>query len=203
MSVRLPGPTFLFLCLATAAWSDGFDELSASGLIESYTDTSDYRFGGAARQPALLPDIPSDTAGTALRLSLPRPFRNAGETRREARVGDVTLFFDEGWDAGRDAFHLGTAMTLGAATAGLSMTYLDTDATLSRSELYLDYALSKRLSVGLSGILGADATGSDAPVPQFGVNAEYRAGGSAYLQGGVSDAPEAEPIFGLSVGLRF
>jgi hypothetical protein len=123
-------------------------------------------------------------------------------SRSETVLGPATVFVSEGRDDGRDALELGTFLRRGQARAGLSVTYLETDAQVKRSELFVDYALSERFSVGLSGILDAEL-GDTEPVRQLGLNAEYSTSGGAFLQGGVAGAPDFDPVIGLSIGLRF
>lgn len=116
-------------------------------------------------------------------------------------MGYATLFMGEGLDYGRDAVELGTYFSRGAARAGVSLTLLEQEEELARSEVFVDYSLTDRFSVGISGIFN-DIDTSDS-VPQIGLSAEYATEGGAYLQGGVADAPELDPVFGLSVGFRF
>ena len=116
-------------------------------------------------------------------------------------MGPATLFMGEGRDEGRDALELGTYFSRGAARAGVSVTFLEQEEEVTRSEVFIDYALTEQFSVGISGILNdIDAAGT---VPQIGLSAEFATEGGAYFQGGVADAPELEPVFGLSVGFRF
>lgn len=162
---------------------------------------STYHLGGSverkARIPDALPIAPQPRAALAL------PLTPANSTRRETDFLGVIIFADEGWDDGRDAFRLGTAYTQGLATAGVSVTYLDEGAQISRSELYVDYALGQNFTVGLAGILDNDYQSEDEPIPQVGVSAAYSTQGGAFLEGGISSTETSIPVFGLSIGLRF
>ena len=163
--------------------------------------TSEFELGGSIERTArALAPLP---AATQTRSSLTLPLSPANSTRRETTLGGVVIFTDEGWDDGRDAFRLGTAITQGAATAGVSVTYLDESAEVSRSELYVDYALSRNFSIGLAGILDNDFTDQDDAIPQLGLNAAYETDGGAFFEGEISNSDAAEPLFGLSIGLRF
>ncbi len=164
---------------------------------------SEFQLGGAATLAATVAPPPMEIEEDTLpRLSF--PLRSALEefTRRESSLGAATVFVSEGLDAGRDALELGTFLTRGQARAGLSVTYLESESELARSELFFDYSLTEQLSVGLSGILDSEL-GETEPVRQFGFNAEYATSGGTYVQGGVAGAADYDPIIGLSVGLRF
>ena len=167
----------------------------------SEAQTSDFELGGSiertSRALAPLPTVPQARAALTL------PLNPANATRRETNIGGIMIFADEGWDDGRDAFRLGTAFTQGSATAGVSVTYLEEGAELSRSELYVDYALSQNFSIGLAGILDNDFAEQDSPIPQLGLNAAYETDGGAFFEGEISNSDSAEPLFGLSIGLRF
>jgi hypothetical protein len=169
--------------------------------LRSEAPVSEFELGGSiertARALAPMPTSPQSRAALTL------PLNPANSTRRETSLGGVVIYADEGWDDGRDAFRLGTAFTQGAATAGVSVTYLDEGAEVSRSELYVDYAFSQNFSVGLAGILDNDFTDQDSPIPQLGLNAAYETDGGAFFEGEISNADSAEPLFGLSIGLRF
>ena len=122
--------------------------------------------------------------------------------RREASLGAATVYVAEGFDAGRDAFELGTFVSNGQARAGLSVTYVQANAQVARSELFIDYALSERFTVGLSGIIDAQLDDTQR-VRQLGLNAEYATSSGTYVQGGIAGSEDYIPVIGLSVGLRF
>ncbi len=171
----------------------------------STDSTGEFRLGGAATRPAIIATAPvEDTAerDNPQRLSLPLGAIPDAMSRSESELGPATIFVSEGVDDGRDALELGTFLRRGQARAGLSVTYLETEAQVARSEVFLDYALSEQFSVGLSGILDSEL-GDTEPVRQLGLNAEYSTSGGAFLQGGVAGAADFDPVIGLSVGLRF
>ena len=120
----------------------------------------------------------------------------------ETTLGGATLFMGEGLDSGRDAVQMGTFIRRGQARAGVSVTYLENEAEVSRSELFFDYSLTEQFSIGLSGILNAEIS-EDETVPQLGLSAEFATESGAFLQGGVSDASDYQPVIGVSIGLRF
>lgn len=166
---------------------------------------TEFKLGGAASRAAVAPDIViQDTAPPQPRLTLPRSPGDQARDLSEARFGPATLFVGDGIDDGRDAVQMGTFLSRGGARAGVSVTYLSREKELSRSELFVDYALTDQFSVGLSGILNTEIDQDD-PVPQMGVSAEFSSeGGDAYLQGGfAAGSDEYDPVVGLSVGLRF
>ncbi len=169
----------------------------------SIEKSSDYQLGGAATRAATVssPVVESENEGLS-RLSF--PLRNSLDesSRTEHTLGLATVFVSEGLDAGRDALEMGTFLTRGQARAGVSVTYLETELEVARSELFVDYSLTEQFSVGVSGILDAEL-GETEPVRQLGLNAEYSTLGGAFVQGGVAGAADYEPVIGLSVGLRF
>lgn len=199
LSLRAPVYAIVVALIASPLWADPATLVQAS---TKYSEPSGlYELGGSverkARTPETLP-VPKQP-----RAALSLPLTPANSTRRETNFAGVVIFADRGWDDGRDAFRLGTAYTQGSATAGVSVTYLNAGAEISRSELYVDYALSQNITVGLAGILDNDFQSEDLPIPQLGLNAAYSTEGGAFLEGGVSDAESSVPVFGLSVGLRF
>ncbi len=170
---------------------------------DSFEAVNDYQLGGAAKRSATVQSPALSTPQDELpRLSLPLGNDLLETSRLERSLGAATVFVSEGLDAGRDALELGTFLKRGQARAGLSVTYLEAEFEVARSELFLDYSVSQKWSVGLSGILDVE-NGDSEPVRQLGVNAEYSPLGGAFVQGGVSGAADYEPVFGLSVGLRF
>ena len=165
-------------------------------------ESTDFRLGGSVTLEALAPQTTTAPVEPRVRLTLPRTPSTTLGTQRETSLGAATLFLGEGMDSGRDAVQMGTFLSSGQARAGVSITYLEHEEEVSRSEVFLDYSVTERFSVGMSGILNSEI-GADEPVPQLGLNAEYSTEGGAFLQGGVADAVDYDPIIGLSIGLRF
>ncbi|CAN0589925.1 unnamed protein product, partial [Ectocarpus sp. 12 AP-2014] len=163
--------------------------------------TAEFALGGSVERLARIPE--KTTSLTQPRASLTLPLMPMNPTRRETNIGAMTVFADEGWDDGRDAFRLGTAYTQGVATAGVTLTYLEEGAELSRSEVFFDFALNQNFSVGVAGILDNDFADQDSAIPQLGLNAAYETEGGAFFQGEISEAESSVPLFGLSIGLRF
>ncbi|MEO0915475.1 MAG: hypothetical protein AAFY31_00575 [Pseudomonadota bacterium] len=163
-----------------------------------------FRLGGAASRAAVAPTMPieEDKETSGSRLSLPLNFPDTVTASTQSDVGAATFFLSERLDGGRDALEVGTFLRRGQARAGVSVTYLEDEADLARSELFVDYAITEQLSVGLSGILNAELDDRD-PVRQLGVNAEFATEGGAFVQGGVAGAVDYDPVIGVSVGLRF
>lgn len=164
---------------------------------------SEFQLGGAATLAATVaPQALEEDEETLPRLSFPLHSALEENTRKERSLGPATVFVSEGLDAGRDALELGTFLSRGQARAGLSVTYLEAESELARSELFIDYSVTEEFSVGLSGILDSEL-GETEPVRQLGLNAEYATSSGTYFQGGVAGAADYNPIIGLSVGLRF
>ncbi|NNE87352.1 MAG: hypothetical protein HKN27_04690 [Silicimonas sp.] len=197
LPLRSPANAFFATFVALPVWA----EPSTVAPVADFSVTSSYELGGsverAARTPATLPLAPQPRAALSL------PLTPANSTRRETSFYGIVIFADEGWDDGRDAFRLGTAYTQGSATAGVSVTYLDEGAEISRSELYVDYALGQNFTIGVAGILDNDYQVENDAVPQLGVNAVFSTEGGTFLEGGVANAESSVPVFGLSIGLRF
>lgn len=202
LPLRLPG---FALCIFLCASSAGAQELRQLGdLSDTLNEGADYQLGGAvhaARSPTKR--IEPVKFGARLRVSVPRLIRETQETIRRTAIGGLRVYFGEAWNEGQDVFQLGTALTNGATTAGVNVTYEDNTRALASSELYLDYAITDRFSVGVSGIINDDVTEGEDRVPQFGVNAEVNSANGAFLKGGIADSPNNTPIFGLAIGLRF
>lgn len=168
-------------------------------------DMASYQLGGAVSRAALPPAslaIP-EAEVPRLRVSVPRLIRETSETVRQTALGGVRIYFGEAWNEGADVFQLGTALTRGQTTAGLSVTYEDDAQVLSSSELYLNYAVTEQFSVRISGILSDDLTEDASRLPQLGLNAELSTEGGTFLQGAIADTRSTEPVFGLAIGLRF
>ncbi len=165
-------------------------------------ETPEFQLGGATSRAALVPDIDITEEEEAPRPRLTLPLPTPDSPQQSTTFGPATLFMGEQLDAGRDAVRLGTFLSRGQARAGVSVTYLEEEEEVSRSEVFLDYSLTEQFSVGLSGILNSEIDEAEA-VPQLGVNAEFTTEDGAYLRGGIADAAEYEPVFGLSIGFRF
>ena len=202
--MRLPATALLLFMTSGFAWSEGLPAVPET--FSALEGSAQFRLGGAAaRAPLPSVDLPSETPSVLprLRLSVPRLIRETKQTVRHTPFGGLRIYFGEAWNQGEDVLQLGTALTRGQTTAGLSVTYEDGDYDVTSSELYLDYALSEQLSVGISGILNEEVTLEDSPVPQLGMNAELSISGNSYLRGGIADSSRSDPVFGLAVGLRF
>ena len=180
-----------------------------AAFAQSSSDTSDgsassesFKLGGAASRAAIVATTPTPelTPERSTRLSLPLALPREETARTESALGIATVFLSDGLESGQDALELGTFLSRGQTTAGLSVTYFEEKDELARSEIYLDFALTDRFSVGLSGIL--DTESNDDPVRQLGVNAEFSTSTGTYIQGGFTGAPDYDPVIGLSVGLR-
>ena len=122
--------------------------------------------------------------------------------RSETALGHLSVFGSEAREDGRDVLRLGTALTRGKTTTGISLTYRDEELA-TRSEVFVDYALSDAFSVGVSGIVSSDGATEKDPVARLGVSAAYSLDSGTFLQGAIADAPDTSPVIGLSVGLRF
>ncbi|PWK57924.1 hypothetical protein C8D95_102574 [Silicimonas algicola] len=205
-------PGFLLLSVLCAAPAAAETQFSGVGLNEGLrldsrieareeTGTGAFRLGGAVMRSEPLKALPPPDTPT-LRLAIPSIIHETGVSERKTPFGGLALTFGESWN-GRDVFHLGTSLTRGATTAGVSVTYEGTDGDVTAGKLYLDYAVTERMSVGVSGMLTNEITVNESPVPMVGINAELTGRNGGFVQGGVSDAGQAEPIFGLAVGLRF
>lgn len=163
-----------------------------------------FQLGGAAARAVPEIDLsapPKSDTPAQRRLSLPLTL-DGFRAEDVATMGPATIFMGEGLDEGREAVELGTYLSRGQARAGVSVTILEQDEELARSEVFVDYSVTENFSVGISGIFNELETANDT-VPQIGLSAEYATEGGAFLQGGVADAPELDPVFGLSVGFRF
>lgn len=198
----------LFAALASVLPLAAHGQESAASLtLPAYDPETEFELGGAASRPALVEEITTPEGKPVPqqpRLTLPRSPGDQALDLQEASLGPATFFVGSGRDSGRNAVQMGTFVSRGGARAGLSVTYLSREEEVSRSELFVDYALSQQLSVGVSGILNTEID-QDEPVPQLGVSAEYSSeGGGAFLQGGVAaGSDQYDPVIGVSVGLRF
>lgn len=197
-----PFIAFIALCGPALCWAN--PALAQSTEARGFADEGEFRLGGAATRAAIAPTapIPQDDEPSSPRLALPLGMSLDEYSRTESSLGPATLFVSEGVDSGRDALELGTFLSRGQARAGVSVTYLEAEAQVARSELFLDYAVTEQFSIGLSGILDSD-TNRNEQVRQLGVNAEFATSMGAFVQGGVASAADYDPVIGLSVGLRF
>ncbi|MCV6592721.1 MAG: hypothetical protein OIF48_07205 [Silicimonas sp.] len=204
--MRSPVWIFFVLCLATPALGEASLPLpSRPGLsAPDAAPSGGFRLGGALSKATVAPATAAPApAPTRLRLSVPQLIRETGKTLQRTTFGGISLYFGEAWDQGEDVFQLGTALTRGQSTAGISLTYTDSDRAVTASELYFDYAVTDRFSVGVSGIFNEDVTSGDDQVPQLGLSAALNAANGTYLQGGIADSRDTEPVFGVAIGLRF
>ena len=165
--------------------------------------TGDYQLGGSTKRSKLLLRGPMPNISVpTLRLSIPSIMQETSVSKRKTPFGGLAVIIGESW-SGREIFHLGTALTNGHTTAGVNVTYEDASGDMTGSELYVDYALSEQFSVGLSSILSDAVTIDSDQVPQVGINAELSGDNGVFLQGGMADADDSDPIFGLAVGFKF
>lgn len=177
----------------------------ADNYVPKVQETGAFQLGGAVSRAALPSlDLLTSPANTPrLRLSAPRLIRETSEMVQRTAYGGLRFYFGEAWTEGEDVFQLGTAITSGQTTAGVSVIYEESEQDLTSSELYLDYALTDQLSIGISGMLSDDVTENASPVPQLGLNAALTSPNGTFLQGGVADTGTNAPVFGLAIGLRF
>lgn len=197
-------PVFIsaILCLPGLAFAQSAPSLAEVG--ETVPSVGDFQLGGAASRAAIVATAPVTEIEPQrpARISLPLSLTREETARTERTFGPATLFVSDGFESGREALELGTFLSRGQATAGLSVTYLEQDRELARSEVFLDYAITDRFSVGLSGILDAEQSDGE-PLRQLGVSAEFATSAGNYIQGGFAGAPDYDPVIGLSIGLRF
>ena len=201
--MRSPGFLLFVLALSGPVQAESLTLIDANPA--QIAETSNFQLGGAVARASLPPAnlLAAPPQGTRLRISVPRLIRETSETIRRTAFGGVRIYFGEAWTEGEDVFQLGTALTRGQTTAGISVTYEDESQDLTSSELYLDYALTERFRVGISGILSNDVTEDASPVPQLGLNAELSSSTGTFLQGGIADSRDNTPVFGVAIGLRF
>ena len=193
---------FLAVCLAPAC-------AAAQSLvppIDTGAEALGYELGGAAMLAARAPEAAIQVRPQVNVLS-PRypdrvPTALLGAPISTTTFGDISVFGGEDKEDGQNVLRLGTALTRGRTTTGLSITYRD-ELTPSRSEVFVDYALSDTVRVGLSGIFTEDAEAPDDPVARLGLSAAIALDTGAFIQGGIADAPDEQPVFGLALGLKF
>ena len=166
----------------------------------------EYRLGGAAGLAATLPKAPEpatpETGLVTLRYPDHDPVEAMPASRLRTDLGEIAFFGGDDMRGGQEVLRLGTAVTRGTATAGFAVVY-EEGAFPSRSEVFVDYALTDAFSVGVAGIVYDEASGADDPAARIGLNAAYATEAGTFLQGGVAHAPDTRPIFGLSLGLEF
>ena len=166
----------------------------------------EYQLGGAAaiegRVETRAPLASTETVTHGFRYPERLPASLLARNAQPFGLGRLSIFGSEEKEDGRDVLRLGTAFSQGRTTTGVSVTY-GQEAETTRSEIFVDYALTESLSVGLSGLLSEESRPADAPVSGLGISATYTLEGGSFLQGGVADAVDTAPVFGLSLGLRF
>ncbi len=116
-------------------------------------------------------------------------------------VDQVVVFGGAESSGSEDYFRLGSEVTTGAATAGVDLTYQPEQRSLSRSQIYVDYALNDRITLGLAG-LRDEAPDAD-PINRLGMSAAFTTQSGSYVQGGVAGAPDEDALFDLAIGFRF
>lgn len=175
----------------------------------SSTATVEYSLGALALAPPslaeeeLLPQEPETSYDLRLRLPEPRYMREETNILRSELIGSLLVFRDADPIDGEEGFHLGTALTRGPATAGVSLRYLGEDNELAQSDIFLDYALSDTIMIGITGtVANRDGDGSEHE-NLLGINAAYATKNGGFFQGSISEAAETKPVFGMAIGLRF
>ncbi len=186
---------FMFFFPAVAL-ADGH---ATSATAVPIAQSGGFKLGGAASRAALVPLQPEPPVRRALRLPT---ISIKPETGAQSALGPATVFMRESLDFGRDALQLGTFLSRGQARAGVSLTYTESTKEVSQSQIFLDYALTEQFSIGVAGILDNELN-EEEPVRQLGLNAGYATEGGAFLRGGIASADDYDPVFGLSIGLRF
>lgn len=190
---------FLLFPVAAVSQAIPFGVEDQVGLVE-------YRLGGAAEVSVRAPQVRVSAlgSGSTARFRYPDriPLRVERDALSDTVLGQLSVFGSEGLEDGRDVLRLGSALTRGKTTTGFSVTYGD-EVEPSRSEVFVDYALTEAFSVGVSGIVSDEGQMTKESVARLGLSASYALKGGSFLQGGVADAPDTSPVFGLAVGLRF
>ena len=191
-----------FLQLTCTTFAQAADDMSDTQFLN-------YSLGGSIEETsisnAVIAPFPEMIGPNIQRVETIEPrfvFRER-ETLQDTFVGRFSLFKDERRLDGRDGFLVGTALTRGSTTAGISMSVEGEAGSFERSDIFLDYALSEALSVGVSGTMGLDSelqNGSGSST--LGLNASFSRGGTL-VQGSIANRVDAEPVLGLSVGLKF
>ncbi|MBT8426367.1 MAG: hypothetical protein KJO67_15440 [Silicimonas sp.] len=167
----------------------------------------EYQLGGAAtfsvRTSPTATFTPAESPEESIRFPVRVPSSALSNDPQAGTVlGDLLIFGSETQEDGRDVVRLGTAIKRGRTTTGVSFSYYE-DESPTRSEVFVDYALTDSFSLGVSGIMSEIGSATDEPVTRLGLSAAYATGGGSFVQGGIADAPDTSPVFGVSMGLRF
>lgn len=200
------GPLRIAICfIASTLWPFA---AYAQAIPEAVLRSADvqYELGGAAQMAMVNPSSPNLTERVTPKEPFRYPYRPPSSLLQDGRsntaLGELSVFGREDREDGRDVLRLGTALTRGKTTTGLSLTYRD-EQLATRSEVFVDYALTEAFTVGVSGILSNEIASEEDPVAKIGISAAYSLDDDTFLQGAFENAPDASPVFGLSVGLRF
>ena len=165
-----------------------------------------YELGGAASLSATVPPpvIITEPEPNSRTFRFPdiAPGTIDSDGASPTTFGDLSVFGGERREAGRDVLRLGTAITQGRTTTGVSVSYRE-DNVATRSEVFVDYALTDAFSMAISGIVTDMGGTAPEPVTRLGLSAAFATGAGSFVQGGIADAPDESPVFGLAVGLRF
>ena len=117
---------------------------------------------------------------------------------RAGYAGDMVSVYGGVLGGSAERMELGSAITYGAATAGVDLAI--EERTDMQSRIFVDYDVSDALTLGIVGRQD-DFQDTDATMG-LGVTAAYDIG-SGFLKGGVARAPEGSPLLGVSVGFQF
>lgn len=164
-----------------------------------------YELGGAAEGSARLPvSVFEDVTPKPVPMIFPErvPVSFLPGPRRPTELGDVVMFGGEDTEGGQDVLRLGTSLSRGRATTGVSVTYGQKDLP-QRSEVFVDFAVTDALSVGVSGIMSESGGDLEDAVKRVGLSAAYTLSGGTFLQGGIANSADTDPVFGVSMGFRF
>lgn len=188
------------LPVAAHAAEPEHDVLASAGIVR-------FELGGAAGLDSRDPtdDVSGQQALPRASFQFPQrvPANLVPDSPEQTAVGDILIYRASETSPGREVIRLGTAVAHGRATTGVYLIYAG-DGDSSRSELFLDYALTDTFRISISGIMSdEDGAGTDEPVARMGVSAAYALDQGAYVQGGIADARDTSAVFGLAVGFRF
>ena len=132
--MRSLGFVLVIMTLAAPAYAESIPGIAGPSVVPS--NPEGFQLGGAVSRAATpsasiapLPD------SSQLRLSAPRLIRETSETVRRTPFGGLRIYFGEAWNEGDDVYQLGTALTRGQTTAGVSVTYEDDSQDVTSSEL--------------------------------------------------------------------
>lgn len=198
--MHLLPPVLVSVTLALPAFA-GPLVADARGPHTSERSLPTFELGGSTMQMARLPDIQVSVPSDPFRLALAQPVVTETSSEKQTDFGALTLFGGDMSEGGPDVFRLGTAVTRGAATAGVLVSYEPEGTRAPQSSLFVDYALSKHVSIGVQGIRDGEGIGD--PVTRLGLSAAFATENGSFVQGGVFDAPDTEPVFGVSMELKF